>query len=414
MKIIELRAANVKRLRAVRITPDGVMQVIGGRNAQGKSSVLDAIWLALGGRDASSATARPIRDGEEAASVTLDLGEHIVERTWAAGSGTSKLTVKSKDGATYSRPQEMLNALVGRLSFDPLEFTRMSGREQRDTLLKLIDLPIDLDALDAERAALYDSRRLIGQQRKALGAIPYVDPDAPVEEQPAADVLRRIADGQEHNRLIEERKARLSWMDGDHERVSAQVERLRAELAEAEQKLTDIEKGRESAREALREAGDPVDLTALQSELDGLEAANAAARANRGALDKAAEADALDDEYAAKSAAIDQVDRQKADALAEARMPVDGLGIDDDGLTFNGIPLTQASSAEQIRVSVAMGMALNPKLRVLMVRDGSLLDEDAMQAIREQVEDGDFQLFIERVGDSDEGAVIIEDGEVAE
>lgn len=413
MKIIELRAENVKRLKAVRIEPDGTMQVIGGANGAGKSSVLDAVWLALGGRDASNATTRPIRDGEQTASVTLNLGEHIVERTWSAKSGTSKLTVKSKDGATYSRPQERLNAIVGRLSFDPLEFTRMDNRKQRDALLGLLDLPIDLDALDGERAALYDARRLLGQQRKALGAIPVVSPDAPTEEQSAADVLRRIADGQEHNRLIEERKARLSWMDSDHERVSVQVERLRAELAEAEQKLADIEKGREEARDALRAAGSPVDLTALERELDGLEAVNAAARANRGALDKAAEADALDDEYAAKTAAIEQVDRQKSDALAEASMPIPGLGIDEDGLTFNGVPLAQASSAEQIRVSVAMGMALNPRLRVLMVRDGSLLDEEAMIAIRDQVKGGDFQLLIERVGDGDEGAVIIEDGEVA-
>ena len=45
MKIIELQAENVKRLKAVDITPDGTLQVIGGRNAQGKSSVLDAETL---------------------------------------------------------------------------------------------------------------------------------------------------------------------------------------------------------------------------------------------------------------------------------------------------------------------------------------------------------------------------------
>ena len=78
MKIVELQAENVKRLKAVEITPDGTMQVIGGRNAQGKSSVLDAIWLALGGGKASKETPLPIRDGEDKASVRLDLGDLVV------------------------------------------------------------------------------------------------------------------------------------------------------------------------------------------------------------------------------------------------------------------------------------------------------------------------------------------------
>ena len=44
--------------------------------------------------------------------------------------------------------------------------------------------------------------------------------------------------------------------------------------------------------------------------------------------------------------------------------------------------------------------------------DGSLLDSDAMEALRAQVAENDFQLWLEKVGDADEGAVIIEDGEV--
>ena len=121
MKIISLTAENVKRLRAVEITPDGNVVTITGRNAQGKTSVLDAIWLALGGGAASKGTIRPIRDGEEKASVRLDLGDLVVTRTWT-GDKTA-LTVTAADGAKYTSPQGILDALVGRLSFDPLEFT---------------------------------------------------------------------------------------------------------------------------------------------------------------------------------------------------------------------------------------------------------------------------------------------------
>ena len=103
MKIIELRAENVMRLKAVEITPDGTVQVIGGRNAQGKSAVLNAIWLALGGGKASKDISRPIRDGEENASVRLDLGDLVVTRTWTQ-KGTSLLASCAGPRPHGSRP----------------------------------------------------------------------------------------------------------------------------------------------------------------------------------------------------------------------------------------------------------------------------------------------------------------------
>ena len=47
MRIISLAASNFARLRAVEIRPTGALVPIVGRNDQGKSSVLKAIWTAL-------------------------------------------------------------------------------------------------------------------------------------------------------------------------------------------------------------------------------------------------------------------------------------------------------------------------------------------------------------------------------
>ena len=50
VKITSLELENVKRIRACAITPtQNGLTVIGGRNNQGKTSVLDAIAWALGG-----------------------------------------------------------------------------------------------------------------------------------------------------------------------------------------------------------------------------------------------------------------------------------------------------------------------------------------------------------------------------
>ena len=100
--------------------------------------------------------------------------------------------------------------------------------------------------------------------------------------------------------------------------------------------------------------------------------------------------------------------------LAAASFPVAGLSFGEEGLLYQDRPLEQASSAEQLRVSVAMGLALNPQLKVLLIRDGSLLDGDSMRTIAEMAEAAEAQVWIERVGDGDPAAIVIEDGSVRE
>lgn len=403
MKIIELRAENVKRLKAVDITPDGTLQVVAGRNAQGKSSVLDAIWLALGGGKAGKETTRPIRDGEEKASVTLDMGELVVTRTWTAA-GT-KLQVQNAEGASYKSPQGMLDALVGQLSFDPLAFTRLSAREQRDSLLDLVELDVDIDQLDAERQQAYDQRTQVGRDGKAIGDV-SVDESMPEEEQSASELIGEIREAQEASAELQRKRDMYAEL-GDRA-VS-----IKAKIAELQAELSDVEDRRETLAGILATHTEPADTTELEQKLSTVEETNAAIRTNNQAKEQQAQKDQLRTQYEGLTQSIDDLDKRKADALAAAEFPVEGLAFDEHGVTYQGVPFSQASSAEQIKVSLAMAMALNPQLRVLRIMDGSLLDDDAMAAIREVVEANDFQLWLERVGDADQGAVIIEDGEVA-
>lgn len=396
MKIISLTAENVKRLKAVEITPDGNVVTITGRNAQGKTSVLDAIWLALGGGPAAKGTTRPIRDGEAKASVTLDLGDFIVTRTWTGAKST--LTVKSSEGATFSGPQGVLDALVGRLSFDPLEFTRLSAREQTAALLDLVELDVDLDALAAERQAAYDERTEVGRRGKALGETPAIVPGVPDEEVSAGALVASIRAAEaEQSRQREEREA-----------LALAV----AKVAELESDLANWRATVESREAKVAAHGPLADIAALESELASVEDTNRAVRANANARDIAARKDALRAEYERLTGRIEAIDQAKSNALATATFPVDGLGFDDTGVTFQGVPFSQASSAEQIRVSLAMAMSLNPRLRVIRILDGSLLDADNLALIEQMAAEQDYQVWIERVSDPSETAVVIEDGEV--
>ncbi len=403
MKIIELRAENVMRLKAVEITPDGTVQVIGGRNAQGKSAVLNAIWLALGGGKASKETPLPIRDGEDKASVRLDLGDLVVTRSWTR-KGTS-LKVENAEGAQYKSPQSMLDALVGQLSFDPLAFTRLSPKEQREALLDLVDLDVDLDALDAEAKQVYQQRTDVGRQGKAIGDIPAIDDDLPKNEESMSEWVQRLGEAQETENYLATTSVQLDNAEVD-------IRNAEAEIARLESLIETRTKEAKHLQQVLADTERP-DLRMIQLKIGSVEDTNAKIRANNAAKARLREKVELRERYSALTDRLTELDEQKASALASASFPVAGLSFNESGVLYNGVPLSQASSAEQIRVSLAMGMALNPKLRVLMIKDGSLLDADSLQAIRDQVAEGDFQLWLEIVNPDDPTAVIIEDGQVA-
>jgi len=396
MKIIQLTAENVKRLKAIEITPAGAVQVITGRNAQGKTSVLDAIWLALGGGAAAKDTQQPVRDGQEQASVALDLGDIQVIRTWK--NDTTHLTVTNADGARYSSPQGMLNALIGRLAFDPLEFTRLPAREQREALLDLVELEIDLEEVDQRRAEIYAQRTETARALKALGD-QDVDPDLPAEEESIAEVFGQLSAAQGSNRQRAEAFQAVAAAEDRIRRLELELQTARAEREAAEHRAEQFEH---------------IDLDPLHERIRTLDERNSAIRANNTARARAEQASALRDRRADLTEQIDRLDREKEQALAAAQFPVPGLGFDQDGVTYNGVPFSQASAAEQIRVSLAMAMALNPRLRVIRILDGSLLDDESMETITKMAEQHDYQVWIERVNDTHETAIRIEDGAIAE
>jgi hypothetical protein len=112
-------------------------------------------------------------------------------------------------------------------------------------------------------------------------------------------------------------------------------------------------------------------------------------------------------------AAIEQHRAKAAELTASAKYPVPGLGFHDEEVTYNGLPFKQASNAEQIKVSIAMGMAGNPKIRVMRIKDGSLLDDDSLAVVENMAVEHDFQVFMEIVDVSGKMGVYLVDGEIA-
>ena len=401
-KIVRLESTNYKRLKAVEISPDpdGNLVIVAGKNGQGKTSILDSITAALGGVNGKT-TPKPIRDGEERAEIILETDDLIVTRRFTASGST--LTVKSPDGAVYPKGQAKLDDLLGKLSLDPLAFTQLSDRDQLATLLDLVELPFNPDKLAAERKELFERRTDANRAVKDLtartaeyGARPA---DLPEEEVSVKDLVAAYREGQELNDKIAAAHSAV-------EKWQAKVDRLTAELAEAQDAL-------DNASDYSAKAPEPVDLDAIEAQVDGAEAINAAIRDYRAGEEVRTKLTIAKQEADELSQAIEEIDQQKATGLAAAVFPIDELGFDESGVTYKGVPFKQASGAEQLRVSLAMAIALNPKLRVIRIADGSLLDSDNLALVESIARENDFQVWIEMVGDGDGRGIVIEDGQVA-
>lgn len=431
MKIFRLTAENIKRLRAVEITPDGAIVTIAGKNGQGKSSILDSILWALGG--AGVIQGEPIRKGENKARVKLELGdghevELIAERTFEEGK--SKLTFKNANGSkTKLPPQEMADSLIGALSFDPMAFSRLKAREQFDALRKIANLDVDLDALDAANAEDYERRREINREadrnRKAAELIPIAVAAAVVD---VAGIQQQLRDAGKRNETLSERREKRRAFEKSIEECDTLAASARERAAEMRQKAEflenqamDLEASSREKRETLAASDpipDPVDVADLLQQLEAAQQANREAEAakadenRRKALN--ATAKELEDQSEALTAAMAARTEEKAAAIARAALPVPGLGFGDGIVTYNGIPFDQAGTAERWRVCIAVAMANNPKLRVIRVDEGSLLDSDSMDVLREMAEEHDFQVWCEVVDDNPESGFVIEDGMVKE
>lgn len=444
MKILRLTAENVKKLKVVDITANAGMNQITGKNGSGKTSVLDSIWWALGGKDGIQAV--PIRKGQEKAFIRLDLGELIVERRFNA-SGTTTISVKNSEGAAYPSPQSMLDALVGSLSFDPLAFFGKKPREQYEDLKAIAKLPIDIDAIEKQNKADFEARTDLNRDAKARRAqaagiaVPEGLPDQPVDE---SALLSQIQSASEHNAGIESSKAVRERVQRDANEKKAAAARHREIAAmnreRTAKRIADLKKQIESAEregEAMAASADdeattelkaaaelerkidaapplsaPVDISALRADIETARVVNAGIGKKEARAGIIAEAKSLEARADELTRRMEAREREKLEALRTSAMPLPDLSLTAGGVIYKGLPFDQASDAEGLRVSVAIAMAANPTLRVIRIRDGSLLDDDGIKMVADMAAEKDYQIWLERVDSSGKVGIVLEDGSV--
>lgn len=416
LKIVGLQVENFKKIKAVNIIPKGNVIKISGENGQGKSSVLDAIWMALDEANAAkkTKTTEPIHNGAEKGSSTVDLDEIKVTRSWTPKG--SYLKVVGKDGKKLSSPQKVLDSLIGKLTFDPTEFMQMSDSERLKTLLDKLDLPIDLEQLDYQKKQLYDERTIVNRTIKSLEAqlegIPYIE-GVPIKVESMSDLVTELETAQKS--LMENKKMKddLKNLQESCKRSNEKIENLKASLKAAEAEKAEIIAQGKILHDKVEKLIDP-DIEKIRKRMAEMEQTNTYVRSNLKRAGIAAELEGNRQDAEALTEDMDLIELQKNEAFQSVKMPLNGLSFDDRGVTFNDVPFGQCSDSEKLKISMAMAMALNPQIRVIRMKNGCFLHKKNLQVVEDMARDNDFQVWIKLVDDTGEIGIYIEDGEVVE
>lgn len=401
-----------KGVHQIDLSPSGSLVVIAGGNGAGKSSFIDAI-TELFDPKGSKLTPKPIREGadEARAEYTDEDLQLRISRRWTKNGTAGTLQVEALDGAKYSRPSDVVASLLGGAIFDPVAFLNLDEKKQRDALLAKVELPFDLDTLSREKAGAEQRRLEAGREVKrlegALASLPKPADDAPAEEVASAEILAELDAARLAQRQAEDAQAMYNSLAAEYDNLTRQIEALTAEREQ-------IGDQQESALRRLNSLPALVDIEPIQERLRNLDAVNQAVRDRKAYERTSADLAAAANLHVSAQYALDAIEQTKRDGLAAAEFPVAGLSVDEDGVTFDGVPFGQVNSAMRRRVAFAIATAGDPKLKLVIVKDGDLLDADSLAAIREVADERGYTVLVER--DRDESRSIgftVQDGALA-
>ena len=410
-KIKTLDITNVGPIKTARITNlnNKTLVVVGGQNASGKSTVLNAISMALCG--AKHDIDVPIHEGEAEARIVLETEQFTVSVVYTKKGRA--LQIKERPGFVKPKggDQSFLNNLLG-APVDPLEFTRLKPDEQVKVIAELAG--IDVDAVQEKIKDLETERRIIGREVTSKeGALQQFDIDMGDDEIPSklidtAELTQKLREANQHNRQADELKYQLERLNTQTESLTNRAKQLQDEYKQVRASLEECNKTGE-ALNAQISAFKFIETESIEHQINNATAINKRIEQSAERERMGAEAKQLKDQYDNFTLEINKLKASLTEIDPNA-VKVPGLQIGDGCILLNGLPFTSASSAEQIKTSLAIAASKIGDCRVLTIKDGSLLDDNSFEYVRQFAEENDLLVLVEVVGNGDRADYIIREG----
>lgn len=400
VKITQFEAENVKRIKALTLTPAPTgLTVIGGRNNQGKTSGLDAIVWALGGDRYRPSQAQ--REGSVLPPrLRLELSNGIVVERSGKNSD-----LKVTDASGRKAGQQLLNSFVEQLALDMPRFMQSTSKEKATTLLRIIGLEEQVEKLERKEKELYNQRHAIGQiadqKAKYAKELPSY-PEAPTEPVSAYDLIQRQQDILARNGENQRKRERAAQLVAERDRVSK-------ELALLEDRYKTLCADYETAQKSILDLQDEA-TDELEASIRDIEAVNVKVRTNQDKARAEAEAKNYGDQYAGLTAQLEAVRQEKTDLLQGANLPLPGLSVEDGELTYQGKPWDCMSGSDQLKVSTAIVRALKPDCGFVLLDKLEQMDLETLREFSAWMEAEGLQGIATRASTGGECSIIIEDG----
>lgn len=411
MRVHKLYIQFIKGIKEIQIYAKKSINEVAGPNESGKTTLLDSIKWAFGGKKAMDD--KPVRSGKHEGSIILETDDGFTIRQRIKEDGKVTVSIRDKDGGIHG--QSRLNQAFSKLSFDPLWFSSMKESERILVVESFAgeEFLNKKQHLQTQIENVFETRRMDKRILNEMG-----EPN-PVEKAHPVDVDQIIAEGEDidlYNEEVRKRNDKRTLLGN----YIVNNEQTRIKII---QKINDLKmdlgKLELEQKELKRKVGELGEVEEMKSKAEFNRKLTEAADANAKALNyetyvkKMDKIEKLRKKIQTSTDTLEYLRESLSDHVSSVKLPVDGLTFDNKKVYVGGIPWDQLSMSERIRYSAYIGMALNKELKIMFVYDGSLLDDERMKVLTEIVEEQDYQLWIETVGKGrTEDAIILEAGEV--
>ena len=414
VKIVTFEAENVKRVKCVQMTPSANgLTIIGGKNRNGKTSVLDAITYALGGEKC-----RPKNFTREGSAVPGKIRIELSNGLIVERSGKNA-ALKVTDPSGQKAGQKLLNEFIEPLALNLPKFMNATDREKSETLLQIIGVGDELARLDKEESVAYGERTLIGRdadkKSKLAEALEYYA-DAPEELVSASELIKQQQEILARNGENQRKRERVKEITFEKHRIYDEAQRLEQQIADLQARLEERKQAYEKVAEdeaiAMKDAAELHDenTAEIEESIANIEEINRRVRANITKAVAIDEAEQLRHEYESMTAKIESIRDARKALLDGADLPLEGLGVTDGALTYNGQAWSDMSGAEQLIVSTAIVRKLNPECGFVLMDKLEQMDMDTLKEFGAWLEKEGLQVIATRVSTGEECSIVIEDG----
>lgn len=407
IKINSLELENIKRVKAVKLEPTkNGLTVVGGKNNQGKTSVLDAIAWALGGAKYKPSQAQ--REGslvEPQLHIELSNGI-VVERLGKNG------TLKVTDPSGKKGNQSLLDEFISQFALDLPKFMEADKNAKAKILLQIIGVGDQLSVFDKQESELYNRRTEIGRiaDQKKKYADEMVQWDGVPEEivsaaeliQQQQEILARNGRNQELRNQVKSIEAQKTLLEQRIEETQKTLNAMQEQFAELMEKLSIANT---NAKDLQDES-----TAELEENIANIDSTNAKVRDNLNKQRAQEEADEYKRQYGDLTTQIEDIRKARMELLNGVEMPLKDLSVQDGELIYKGQKWDNMSGSDQLKVATAIVRKTNPKCGFVLLDKLEQMDVDTMKEFGKWLQDNNLQAIATRVSTGDECSIFIEDG----